>query len=373
MQPPPVDPARTRASAAPGAAPTGTSVPAWIHLGIDQIFTRTEADLVRRLQLFADRGRAGPFKADLLKAMETGIAGLGNIAEAIRAYPSLRERRTLGGKERSLQTLVDGLILGGEHAFEWNLPTKSILSRAFGIAKVNFLTSLRYVIEACQAEEVPALLETIASAVEEAVYTRLAEELIGSLITTPASDPEMKRLAALRLVELWEGRLSFTVDALAPVLRSAWQARQRAVRVFGTMMGTAEILQLLFASCDAKFVEWFARREVTAEEQQAFEEFLFDIPYESLQRVRYRMLEDGLSVVDRTRVEEYLGLPPDALRPTVGDPKELYIAFRRRRVRAQYRAATNAPGPRRTAEGYIMEAILRQQLPAGGSPTPTVG
>jgi hypothetical protein len=248
-----------------------------------------------------------------------------------------------------------------------------VLSRAFGIAKVNFLTSVRYVIEACQAQEVPALLETISAAVEDAVYTRLAEDLIGSLITTPSSDADLKRLAALRLVELWEGRLSITVDALTPVLRSAWAARQRAVRVFGTMMGTSEILQLLFADCDTKFVEWFGRREVTAEEQQAFEEFLFDIPYESLQRVRYRMLEDGVSVVDRARVEGYLGLPAGALHPTVGDAKDLYIAFRRRRVRAQYRAATGAPGPRRTAEGYIMEAILRQQVPSGAAVPPTVG
>ena len=84
---------------------------------------------------------------------------------------------------------------------------------------------------------------------------------------------------------------------------------------------------------------------------------------ESLQKVRYRMLEDGLSVVDRSKVEEYVGLPPGTLKPTVGDPKELYVSFRRRRVRAQYRANTNAPGPRRTAEGYLMEGILRHQLP----------
>ena len=79
------------------------------------------------------------------------------------------------------------------------------------------------------------------------------------------------------------------------------------MRVFGTLLGTAEILQMLFADCDSHFVEWFSRREVTSEEQQAFEEFLFDIPYESLQKVRYRMLEDGLAVVDRTKVEDYLG------------------------------------------------------------------
>ena len=38
----------------------------------------------------------------------------------------------------------------------------------------------------------------------------------------------------------------------------------------------AEILQLLFADCDSHFVEWFSRRAVTSEEQQAFEELLAD-------------------------------------------------------------------------------------------------
>ncbi len=333
---------------------------------LERTFTPKEVSLIERMQAFAESPSVGPFRDDLWKALETGITGLAHIAEAIRSYPSLRERRVLGGKERSMQTLVDGLVKGGEHAFEWNLPTKAVLSRAFGIAKVNFLTSLRYVVEACQADEVPSLLEAIAAGVEEAVYTRLAEELLGSLITSTASESDLKRLAAHQLVDLWEGRLSLTMDALAPILRSAWKARTRAVRVFGTLLGTAEILQMLFADCDSSFVEFFSRREVTPEEQQAFEEFLFDIPFESLQKVRYRMLEDRLAVVDRTKVEGYLALPPGALRPTVGDPKEFYVSFRHRRVRAQYRVATGAPGPRRTAEGYLMEAILRHNLPAAG-------
>ena len=334
---------------------------------LERIFTVPEADLVRRLIAFSDGPGPGPFRDDLVRALDTGITGLGNLADAMRAYPSLREKRSLGGKERSMQTLIDGLIRGGEHAFEWNLPTKAVLSRAFGIAKVNFLTSLRYVLEAVQADEVPGFLEELAAEVEEAVHTRLTEELLGSLITTPSAETDIKRLAAAQLVELWEGRIGLTIERFSPILRSAWQARIRAVRVFGTLMGASEILQMLFQNCDSHFVEWFSRTEAAVEEQQAFEEFLFDIPYESLQKVRYRMLEDGLSVVDRSKVEEYVGLAPGTLKPTVGDPKELYVSFRRRRVRAQYRASTGAPGPRRTAEGYLMEGILRRQLPDGGA------
>ncbi len=343
----------------PGGGPIVLPTP---PIPIERIFTEREARLVRRLLAFAQGTGVGPFRGDLVKALDTGFRGLGHIAEAIRTYPSLRETRTLGGRERSLQTLIDGLIRGGEHAFEWALPTKSVLSRAFGIAKVNFLTSLRYVVEACQAEEVPGLLEEIAADIEEAVYTRLAEELLGTLITTQASDAELKRLATVQLVELWEGRIELSVDRFMPILRSAWQARARAKVVFGTMVGIHEILQLLFRDIDPKFVGWFARREASAEEHQAFEEFLFDLPYESLQRVRYRMTEDGLAVVGREKVEEYLSLPPGALKPAVTDPKDLYVSFRRRRVRSQYRASTGAPGPRRTAEGYMMEAILRNQV-----------
>jgi hypothetical protein len=349
------DPTRPKPRDGGGTLPT-PSVP------IERIFTDRESRLVRRLMAFAEGDGAGPFRGDLLTALETGFAGLGHIAEAMRTYPSLRLKRSLGGKERSLQTLVDGLIRGGEHAFEWNLPTKAVLSRAFGIAKVNFLTSLRFVVEACQSEEVPSLLEEIAGDVEEAVYTRLAEELLGTLVTSPSTDADMKRLAAFQLVDLWEGRIELTIDRFMPVLRSAWQARQRAKRVFGTMLGTAEVLQLLFRDCAPEFVGWFSRREATPEQQSAFEEFLFDLPYESLQRVRYRMMEDGLSVIDRAKVEEYLGLTPGVLQPMVADPKDLYISFRRRRVRAQYRANTGAPGPRHTAEGYLMEAILRHQV-----------
>jgi hypothetical protein len=359
------DPTRQRPREESEARPEGARLPI-SAVPIERIFTERESRLVRRLTAFADGDGAGPFRGDLLTALETGFTGLGHIAEAIRNYPSLRAKRSLGGKERSLQTLIDGLIRGGEHAFEWSLPTKAVLSRSFGIAKVNFLTSLRYVVEACQAEEVPSLLEEIAVDVEEAVYTRLAEELLGSLVTSPSSDAELKRLAAFQLVDLWEGRIELTVDRFMPVLRSAWQARQRAKRVFGTMLGTAEIVQLIFRDCSPQFVGWFARREATPEQHSAFEEFLFDLPYENLQRVRYRMMEDGLSVIDRAKVEEYLGLPAGALQPMVADPKDLYVSFRRRRVRAQYRANTGAPGPRQTAEGYLMEAILRHQVDPDG-------
>src|SRR5687767_5278007 len=102
------------APAAPVPATPAVELPFGTPLPIDRILTPTESLLVRRLVAFARSGGAGPFQADLWRALDTGLTGLGNIAEAIESYPSLRERRSLGGKERSLTTLVDSLVKGGE-------------------------------------------------------------------------------------------------------------------------------------------------------------------------------------------------------------------------------------------------------------------
>ena len=134
------------------------------------------------------------------------------------------------------------------------------------------------------------------------------------------------------------------------------------------MMGTSEIFHLLFADCDARFVDALTQGE-DSERLQAFEEFLFDLPYESLVRVRARMQEDGKSVVGPEEVARYIGLAETGLRPLVDDPKALYSSFRTRRVKAQYRASVAAPGPKRTAEGYVLAALLREQIEQSASTT----
>ena len=53
----------------------------------------------------------------------------------------------------------------------------------------------------------------------------------------------------------------------------------------------------------------------------------------------------------------------------VDDPKALYSSFRTRRVKAQYRASVAAPGPKRTAEGYVLAALLREQIEQSASTT----
>ena len=46
--------------------------------------------------------------------------------------------------------------------------------------------------------------------------------------------------------------------------------------------------------------------------------------------------------------------------------KDLYRSFRTRRVKAQYRTSMEVPGPRRTAESYVLEALLEAEARDSG-------
>ena len=104
-------------------------------------------------RFFADRAPEG-WRADLHKALDAGLQNLGRLALSLESYPSLRDRQVLGRKERTYETLMRALLDGGEHGLEWVLPTKAVVARTYGIAKVQFLTSLRYVVDACEGDVV---------------------------------------------------------------------------------------------------------------------------------------------------------------------------------------------------------------------------
>jgi len=327
------------------------------EMRLDHVFTRREVRLIERLQA-AGRAHTTRLTMDISTALAQGFRGLGAIATALDAYPSMHEREKLGGIVRSSETLVRNLLDAGTHGLEWTLPTKALLSRTFGIAKVNFWTSVRLALDRGDEAEVGSLLSDVREAIEEAVYTRLAEELYASFLTSRAMSHEVKRRAVDQVMELWEGRVGFATYRFCPLLRSAWVARCRAPRAFGTLMGASEIVSLLFQDCDARFVEWFTGSDVDDSRVQAFEEFVFDLATEDLVKVRRKMAEEGRDAVGPDEVAGYLGFEEGTLRPRIEDPRALYSSFRTRRVKAQYRTSLRLPGPKRTAESYVLEGLL---------------
>ena len=154
------------------------------ELQLTEMFTNREVRIVEEMQAYG-RDHADASGEDVRKALVQGFGGLGAIATAMAAYPSLQDRAKLGGIVRSGETLMRNLLEAGDHGLEWALPTKALLSRTFGIAKVNFWTSLRFALAQAADDDANAkqLHDKVNEAIEEAVYTRLAEELYASFVT----------------------------------------------------------------------------------------------------------------------------------------------------------------------------------------------
>ena len=58
-----------------------------------------------------------------------------------------------------------------------------------------------------------------------------------------------------------------------------------------------------------------------------------------------------------------LGRRKESWAPIDAGPQALYTSYKRRKVKAHYRALTRAPGPKKTAEEYVMAELLRRALP----------
>jgi hypothetical protein len=139
------------------------------------------------------------------------------------------------------------------------------------------------------------------------------------------------------------------------------ETRGKVRAIFGSLIGVTEVFSLIQEECESGFVNYFAREHVTADESDAFREFLFGLSYEELEQLRQYMTDHQLSVITPEQVGALLHNP--VLPPHLGDPnpEQIYNSYRRRCIRADYRSIAGTPGPRKTAEGYIMEALLPKE------------
>jgi hypothetical protein len=77
--------------------------------------------------------------------------------------------------------------------------------------------------------------------------------------------------------------------------------------------------------------------------------------------LRARMREEGKQAVSAQWAATVVGRPIDELahRREI-DPMALYRSYNRRQLAADFRLVASRPGPRRTAEGYLMVHLLDQ-------------
>lgn len=254
----------------------------------------------------------------------------------------------------SSESLLDLLCRVPDYDFDLHIPTKAVLGQAFLIAKINFFKALGYALEAIGEPR-----DDVDAELGQSIYSKLAEELFISIVGDSGGVLAVKQAAARALFRIWEERLSVEIDDFAPFLESVWRARDRLRPVLGTMRGTHEMLRLLQDSRDARVLDYFTE-DVPPDQLRAFEEFLFGLSHEEIERLRAHLLEEDRAVVSANDARRILGRSEASWAPATG-PQGFYSSYKQRRVRAAYRLLTGAPGPKKTAEEYMMAAFLLRE------------
>jgi len=297
----------------------------------------------------------------LLDAVGHHVQLLHRLGDVLNGYPSIYAPQELGNRHHSLVTLVDVLSHSDLSNFDMFLPTRALLARTLAMAEVNFYRLLRHVCaEALPPEQERHYRVGIESLLCECLYARLASLVLKHIASDQTVDSATREKAVMALSLSWEAT-TYRVKHFFPVLEATWEARRRVPVTLGTLMGTSEMFRLLAAGCDSSFVDLLVKPGHSEDEAAAFREFLFGATTEKLQQLEQAMAASGKSTLSRADVDDSY-VTPDLCSPD-GDPAiSMYQFFRSRHLQAAARRLNDLPGPKRTAEEYVMLRYL-QQLP----------
>ncbi|TVR65803.1 MAG: hypothetical protein EA427_17395 [Spirochaetaceae bacterium] len=291
---------------------------------------------------------------------------LQQLSEVFSGYPSILDQRSLGNEIHSLETLIEVLYRDGcDHTIL--LPTKVIVGRSFIVAKFNFFGLLLYLCD--RYESLAVHRKELQRIWEYAVFALLVEDVYQVIIERQGSyDPRIRRHAAVDLIHMWEYRFDQHVNEYAATIVELWRARKRIAPVFGTMLGTMELVGLS-SLLPQGWYQFVADHGQDEEVMQALEEFIFGLVYEDIQHVRREMRDRNIPSLGREGLETMLRAESNPREINSTDPREMYRFFQRRSRRLVHRRIAGGPGPRRTLEEVFLAYLIEGSLEDPGSLT----
>ncbi len=323
------------------------------------VLDHQESELVT--QALSAVAAQAPADAQILTGLVTELKATSELLDRQRP---LRRPTALGGEARDEQTLIEHLCTIDGLSGDLSLPLKATLSRTYLLTKINFLRG--FVKATTALRDVPEskrMAHELREELAQSIYTLLAEELFLALLRKPDVSRRTKQRAADQLITVWDDA-ALEIDDFAPLLESAWHARNRINSAYGTLLGATETFRLVCEDCSPDVLEFFGRDGMSADESAAFEEFLFNMTSEELATLRRAMQQQHLSAASPAWAADVLGRQIEELEHGPAheiDPMALYRSYQRRQLAADFRLMSGAPGPRRTAEGYLMVYLLDQQ------------
>ena len=292
---------------------------------------------------------------------------LRQLSEAFSSYPSILDQRSMGSEVHSLDTLIEVLYRDGcDHTIL--LPTKVIVGRSFVVAKFNYFGFLLYLCD--RYDSLGGHRSELQRIWEYAIFALLIEDVYQVIIERHGPyGARVRRQAAIDLIHMWEYRFDQHVNEYAATIVELWRARKRIAPVFGTMLGTMELVNLssMLPSPWYQFIGDYGHEE---EVMQALEEFIFGLIHEDILHVRREMREQKISSLNRGELERMLG--PNSRPQDVNstDPREMYRFFQRRSRRLVHRRHAGEPGPGRTLEEVLLAYLIEGSIATGEVSSP---
>jgi hypothetical protein len=293
--------------------------------------------------------------------LRASLERLERLAALIRDTPSIvTSWRTAAGRPFSGESLIELLCRVPDYDLDLHVPTKATVGQGYLVAKINFLKALSYAVTPLSPSKELAL--RLEHEIGQSIYSKLAEELFVSIVTDEEAPHPVKVGAARFLFRIWDERLLIEVDDFAPLLESVWRARSKVLPLLGTMLGTYEVFQLFREACDPRFLDYFGTESLAVEQLLSFEEFLFGLSYEEIQRLRKHMQESAANTMTLEQARTLLGRRSPSWASQHEGAQAFYTSYKKRRVNARFRTGTGAEGPKRTAEEYVMMALLQSDM-----------
>lgn len=309
-----------------------------------------------------------PAGAEVRGAMERQIRRIDGVGAALDAFPPVFRESTLGARRRDLDTLVELYARATDADLDMFLPTRALLGRALLMARLNAWRLIDYAIEDSLPEgspERPPLRAEVDRWLHRCVYQVLTEEVLSAIAMDAALPRPVRREAVRNLVSIWDGTPSEGVGAFHPLLEAVWSARRQLRVNVGTMLGFSEMMMLLQAGCDPAFVQYFAQARRTRDEAEAFKEFLVGVTTEQIHSLEQLLQRTGRTTMTREEADRALGKGGGDSGPSHPGVRA-YLIYRERYLQAAARRLRDLPGPKHTAEEYVMIYYLTRA--AGGGP-----
>lgn len=306
-----------------------------------------------------------PQREDFLSLIGRHVGRSTALAEALQSFPRVFDEQTLGSRRRDLDTLVDLLEQASDADFDLFQPTRAAIVRALVLARLNLWRLLRYLCEEALGPDEGDLQDAVDERLHLCVYEKLTEELLASVCMQTGVDRRLRRLATSDLVSLWDDAASPEVRAFFPLLEATWDARRRMRVSVGTMLGISEMMRLLQAGCAPQFVDYFSRSKLSQDEGMAFQEFLIGVSTEQLHSLEQLMEDQGRCSLSPEEAQQALGLK--SRREDGHGGVTAYHFYRERYLQAAARRIRRLPGPKHTAEEYMLLYYLENRAAAAAA------